>query len=106
MQICVVLKRKNDDKIPQHHHDASCGKSTLVGGSLRDLNPLPYVYTSDKGTSVSLKIQLSVAVDCVEVYLVSSIFLILLILLHVFLPKNRELTNKPGANMCSLEKEK
>ena len=42
----------------------------------------------------------------VEVYLVSSIFLILLILLHVFLPKNRELTNKPGANMCSLEKEK
>ena len=35
-QICVVLKRKNDDKIPQHHDDALCGKSTLVVGSLRE----------------------------------------------------------------------
>ena len=42
----------------------------------------------------------------IEVNLVTYIFLVLLILLHVFLPKNRELTNKPGANMCSLEKEK
>ena len=29
-----VLKRKNHDKILQHHDDALCGKSTLVVGSL------------------------------------------------------------------------
>ena len=51
------MKRKNDDKIPQHHDDALCGKSLVVVGSLQDLNPL--LHTSDEGTSVSLNIQLA-----------------------------------------------
>ena len=42
----------------------------------------------------------------VEVYLVSYIFFDPPYSSSFFLPKNRELTNKPGANMCSLEKEK
>ena len=48
--------------------------------SSRILKPIPY--TSDEGTSVILNNQLAV-----EVHLVSYIFLILLILLHVFLPR-------------------
>ena len=46
-QICVVLKRKNDGKIPQHHDDALCGKSTFSNITRQTTSQLPPVTSEE-----------------------------------------------------------